>query len=116
MADEWSMALEGLLRKAQGQPDADFLREGVRVLSQALMELEVSQHVGADRYERTSTRTGRWSARSNAPTGGAAATAGGQPCRERSDPRRVRTGVRATARIQQPRARHGRGAIRDGVP
>lgn len=28
MADEWSMALEGLLRKAQQEPDSDFLREG----------------------------------------------------------------------------------------
>jgi hypothetical protein len=27
--------------------DADFLKEGVRVLSQALMEMEVEQHVGA---------------------------------------------------------------------
>ena len=41
-----------------GARDADFLREGVRVLSQALMELEVAQHVGADRYERTGERTG----------------------------------------------------------
>jgi transposase-like protein len=31
----------------------------VRVLSQALMELEVSQHVGAERHERTQTRTGQ---------------------------------------------------------
>ena len=59
MADEWSMALAGLLRKAQAEPDADFLREGVRVLSQALMELEVTQHVGAGRHERTAERTGQ---------------------------------------------------------
>jgi hypothetical protein len=49
MADEWSMALEGLRRKAQVKPDGDFLREGVRVRSQAVMELEVSQHLGAER-------------------------------------------------------------------
>jgi putative transposase len=36
----------------------DFLREGVRTLAQALMEAEVTQHVGASRYERTSQRTG----------------------------------------------------------
>src|SRR5262249_17249956 len=36
----------------------DFLREGVRVLAQALMEVEVTQQVGARRYERTSERTG----------------------------------------------------------
>ena len=53
MADELRMALSELLRTAQMEEDADFLREGVRVLSQALMELEVSQQVGARRYERT---------------------------------------------------------------
>jgi len=58
MADELRMALEELLRKAQMEEDADFLREGVRVLSQALMELEVSQQLGARRYERTPRRTG----------------------------------------------------------
>jgi putative transposase len=58
MADETSMALEELLRKAQLSEDVDFLREGVRVLAQALMEVEVTQQVGARRYERTSARTG----------------------------------------------------------
>src|SRR5690348_12091018 len=58
MADETSMALEDLLRKAQLSEDVDFLREGVRVLAQALMEVEVAQHVGAGRYERTAARTG----------------------------------------------------------
>ena len=58
MADESSMALEELLRKAQLSDDVDFLREGVRALAHALMEAEVSQHVGAKRYERTSERTG----------------------------------------------------------
>jgi putative transposase len=57
MADAWSIALEGLLDKAGG--DAEFLREGVRVLSEALMELEVSRHVGAERHERTASRTGQ---------------------------------------------------------
>lgn len=59
MADDLRMALGELLRKAQVERDADFLREGVRVLGQALMEFEVAQHVGADRYERTSERTGQ---------------------------------------------------------
>jgi len=58
MADETSMALEELLRKAQLSEDVDFLREGVRVLAPALMEVEVTQQVGARRYERTSARTG----------------------------------------------------------
>jgi transposase-like protein len=58
MADEMSMALDELLRKAQLSDDVDFLREGVRSLAQALMEAEVAQHVGAGRYERTAERTG----------------------------------------------------------
>jgi putative transposase len=59
MADELRMALDELLRKVELERDADFLREGVRVLSQALMELEVTQHVGAERHERTPQRTGQ---------------------------------------------------------
>jgi putative transposase len=51
MADELRMALLELLRKAQMEEDADFLRAGVRVLAQALMELELSQQIGAERYE-----------------------------------------------------------------
>src|ERR687884_1245119 len=58
MADELSMALRELLRKAELEQDTDFLREGVRLLSQALLELEVSQHLGAARYERTPERRG----------------------------------------------------------
>ena len=57
MADELSMALAEVLRKA-GVDDADFLREGVRVLAQALMELELAEHVGAERHERSLERTG----------------------------------------------------------
>src|SRR5579859_1777859 len=55
MADNFRMALEELLRKAELQ-DPDFLRDCVRVLAQELMELEVSQHLGAERYERTGDR------------------------------------------------------------
>jgi putative transposase len=58
MASEVSMALEELVRKAQLSDDVDFLREGVRALAQALMDVEVTQHVGAGRYERTAERTG----------------------------------------------------------
>src|SRR5919109_1490225 len=57
MADELRMALAEVLRKA-GVDQADFLREGVRVLAEELMEMEVAEHVGADRHERTSDRTG----------------------------------------------------------
>ena len=53
MADTVSMALAELVRKAEQNGDVDFLRDGVRVLTQALMEIEVSQHLGAERHERT---------------------------------------------------------------
>jgi transposase-like protein len=52
------MALDELLRKAQVSDDVDFLREGVRALAEALMELEVTQQISAGRYERTPQRTG----------------------------------------------------------
>jgi transposase-like protein len=58
MADELRMALAELLRKAELDGDVDFLHEGVRLLAQQLMELEVSQHLGAERYERSPERTG----------------------------------------------------------
>jgi transposase-like protein len=57
MADDLRMALEDLLRKADLQ-DPAFLREGVRLLAEEVMELEVSQHLGAERYERTGERRG----------------------------------------------------------
>jgi transposase-like protein len=59
MADEVRMALAELLRKAAADPSADVLREGARVLAEALMELEIEQHVGAGRHERTPERTGQ---------------------------------------------------------
>ena len=58
MADELRMGLQELLRKAELEQDTDFLRDGVRVLAQALMELEVSQHLGAERHERSAERAG----------------------------------------------------------
>ena len=59
MAETVSMALAELVRKAEEHGDVDFLREGVRVLTQALMEIEVSQQLGAERYERTGDRVGQ---------------------------------------------------------
>ena len=59
MADETRMALAELLRKAEAEPGVDVLREGVRVLAEALMELEVTQHVGAERHARTVERSGQ---------------------------------------------------------
>jgi hypothetical protein len=40
----------------QGDRALDVLREEVRLLAEALMELEVSEQVGAGRYERTPER------------------------------------------------------------
>lgn len=55
MADDVRMALSEVLGKAAA--GEDFLRDGVRVLAQALLELDVEQHVGAGRYERSAART-----------------------------------------------------------
>ena len=57
-ADELRMGLAGLLRKAHIEGDAEFLKEGVRALSRALMEMEVEEHIGASRNERTPRRKG----------------------------------------------------------
>jgi transposase-like protein len=50
------MAFLEYLRKMGKEQDADFLREGIRVLSEALMEAEVSEQIGAERYERNGER------------------------------------------------------------
>jgi putative transposase len=58
MADELRIGLAQLLRKAHIEHDADFLKEGLRALSQALMEMEVEEHIGASRHERAEGRSG----------------------------------------------------------
>jgi len=58
VTDELRIGLKELLRKATIDRDADFLKEGVRVLSQALMDLEVQEHVGAASHERSPARMG----------------------------------------------------------
>jgi len=47
------MALLELLRKHGLDNDLDFLREGIRLLSQRPMELKVSEQVGTGRCERS---------------------------------------------------------------
>ena len=59
MAEDLRMALLELLGKAELEDDVDFLREGVRLMAQQLMEAEVAQHVGANKYERTAASR-RW--------------------------------------------------------
>jgi putative transposase len=49
------MELYELLRKAESA-NVDFLREGVRTLAQALMEVEVAAQIGAEHSERTPQR------------------------------------------------------------
>ncbi len=71
MTDTLSIGLTKLLRTAQLAADVDCLREGMRVFSQALMELEVTQHVGAERPrarrsalgQRNGYRERRWDTR-----------------------------------------------------
>ena len=58
MADELRIGLAELLRKARMEHDADFLKEGVRVLSQVIMEMEGEEYIGATRHERTEERSG----------------------------------------------------------
>jgi len=50
------MTLVDVLRKGE-DPEADFLREGMRWLIHELMETEVSTQIGAERYARSDERT-----------------------------------------------------------
>ena len=54
-----SVGLLELLRKQAAGGDLDFLREAVAVLAEAVMEAEVSAHVGADYGEHSEMRTSR---------------------------------------------------------
>ena len=51
------MDLTAFVGKLLEEHDGDVLREGIRVLSQALMETEVAGLIGAERHERTDERT-----------------------------------------------------------
>ena len=55
MAKDRMTVLE-MLRKAGADKDIDFLREGVRTLAEAIMELEVKEKTGAGLYERSQDR------------------------------------------------------------
>lgn len=54
---EPTIALKEYLIKIGLNADADFLREGVQLLSQMLMEAEVEQQIGASKHERTAERS-----------------------------------------------------------
>ena len=51
-----TIALKQYLINIGLEEDADFLRQGIQLLSQMLMELEVDQQVGASKHERTPER------------------------------------------------------------
>ena len=52
-----TIALKQYLNNIGMQDDADFLRQGVELLSQMVMELEVEQQIGAGKHERTPERS-----------------------------------------------------------
>src|SRR4030095_9055856 len=52
------MDLSAFVGKLLEEQDGDVLREGIRVLSQALIATEVVGLIGANRHERTPERTG----------------------------------------------------------
>src|SRR5262245_23431812 len=52
------MDLNEFVGKLLAAQDGDILRDGIRVLAQALMETEVAGLIGAERHERTSERAG----------------------------------------------------------
>ena len=53
---EPTITLAEYLRKVGVDLDGDFLREGVALLVQLLMEAEVSEQIGAERYQRSEER------------------------------------------------------------
>jgi len=54
---ELTIALKEYLYNQGMEKDADFLRQGVELLSQLLMEAEVEQQIGAKKHERTEERS-----------------------------------------------------------
>jgi hypothetical protein len=50
-------ALSDLLDALRAGGDLDVIREGLAVVLQALIEAEAAQQIGADRYERSASRT-----------------------------------------------------------
>jgi hypothetical protein len=55
------------LRKVQMGHDADCLKEEVQALSQAIMEMEIEDHIGASRHELVEARSGLLSRTSQPP-------------------------------------------------
>ena len=80
------MDLSAFVGKLLEEQDGDVLREGIRVLSQALMETEVAGLIGAERHERTGERTAyrngsrtrTWDTRRIQPEGGRSGKSAGR--------------------------------------
>jgi hypothetical protein len=51
-----TVTLAEYLRNTGIEADSDFLREGIARLIQLLMEMEVSERIGAEKYERSESR------------------------------------------------------------
>jgi hypothetical protein len=58
VGDEKRVGFLELLRKTHIECDPDFLKENVRVLSQALTQIEAAQHISIACYERSAKCTG----------------------------------------------------------
>ena len=57
MAEDLSIALLDLLRKTDLNDRMEFFRQAVERLAQAIIEAELTEAIGADRYQRTPERT-----------------------------------------------------------
>jgi hypothetical protein len=86
MADDRMAALE-LLRKAAGDGDLDFLRKGLTMLTQLVMDAEVTAQIGARRAQLLQRRVDGPHRRSQTDRGGAARPAHRQliTCRREDD-------------------------------
>lgn len=55
-----NVSLSDILRQMGMDEDANSLRDGAQLLTQRPIELEDSEGIGAERYERTSKRSAYW--------------------------------------------------------
>lgn len=61
MADTGSLGVRAELDKVLSSEHADLLREGVALILREVMEMEVAQLAGGERYERAGERQAYWS-------------------------------------------------------
>ncbi len=92
-------AVSELLEAFRAGDGVDLVRESVRLVMQELIEAEASEQIGADRYERTESRTAeRNGAREGVSVGDPAEQTSGCPSRRRSGRRRGATSAQASTR------------------